>query len=286
MSPQRAVVLNGPKDLRVQQRPVWPPSSGQVQVRVISTGLCGSDLHYYLHARNGDFAMKSPLVLGHESSGIVTAVGPGVDKLHIGQRVVIEPGIMCNACKYCDQDRYNLCPNLKFCSSAKTFPHADGTLQEYMNHPAHVVHPIPDTLPLDVAALAEPLSVLLHASSRASIATLAPKSVLVFGVGTIGVLACAIARSHGVKNICAVDINDNRLAFAKEGGWADSTYTLPITGNAKPRTIEDSKRVITNALAHFKQQEGFDLVYECTGVESCIQMSIFVSFVIVQRSTS
>ena len=98
-------------------------------------------VHYYAHGRNGDFVVQAPLVLGHEAAGVVTAVGPGVKNLVVGQRVAIEAGIMCNNCSYCSKGRYNLCKNMRFCSSAKTFPHADGTLQERMNHPAHVLHP-------------------------------------------------------------------------------------------------------------------------------------------------
>lgn len=155
---QHAAVLHGAKDLRVEDRTLWPPHQGQVQVAVVATGLCGSDrmylsfvhirvpltpplVHYYLHGRNGDFALQAPLVLGHESAGIVTAVGPGVKNFVPGQRVAIEAGIMCNDCNYCDKGRYNLCKSLRFCSSAKTFPHLDGTLQDRMNHPAHVLHP-------------------------------------------------------------------------------------------------------------------------------------------------
>ena len=160
----QAAVLYGPKDLRIDDRTLWPPQHGQAQVAITATGLCGSDrkssllflfftflpicshrlfytVHYYLHGRNGDFALQAPLVLGHEAAGIVTAVGPGVKNLVPGQRVAIEAGIMCNNCSYCSKGRYNLCKNLRFASSAKTFPHLDGTLQERMNHPAHVLHP-------------------------------------------------------------------------------------------------------------------------------------------------
>jgi L-iditol 2-dehydrogenase len=81
------------------------------------------------------------MVLGHESAGIVTTVGAGVKHLVPGQRVAIEAGIMCGHCKWCKKGRYNLCNKMRFCSSAKTFPHQDGTLQDRLNHPAHVLHP-------------------------------------------------------------------------------------------------------------------------------------------------
>ena len=93
-----------------------------------------------MHARNGDFAVAAPLVLGHEAAGIVTAVGGGVNNFKIGDRVAIEAGIYCRACNFCDKGRYNLCKGMKFCSSAAVYPHVDGTLQTKMNHPAHVLH--------------------------------------------------------------------------------------------------------------------------------------------------
>ncbi|KAH7913099.1 chaperonin 10-like protein [Hygrophoropsis aurantiaca] len=270
---QRAVVLYGPRDLRVEERSLWPPQLNHAQVALRSTGLCGSDLHYYLEGRNGDFALQAPLILGHESAGVVTAVGPGV-KLVPGQRVAIEAGIMCNDCNYCTAGRYNLCKGLRFCSSAKTFPHLDGTLQARMNHPAHVLHPLPDNVSFEQAALAEPLSVLLHASRRANL--VAGQSVLVFGVGAIGVLACALAKSFGASRVVAIDINQSRLDFAKANGFASQTYCLPLADKAKTsdEQLRRAKETIQTALEKFGQPDGFDLVFECTGAEPCIQMSI------------
>jgi hypothetical protein len=97
-------------------------------------------VHYYTHGRNGDFVLQSPLVLGHESAGIITAVGPGVTAFKVGQRVAIEPGVFCKKCRYCLDGRYNLCENMRFASSAKSYPHLDGTLQGRMNHPIECLH--------------------------------------------------------------------------------------------------------------------------------------------------
>ncbi|EPT02143.1 hypothetical protein FOMPIDRAFT_1144069 [Fomitopsis schrenkii] len=273
---QHAAVLHGAKDLRLEDRTVWPPQQGQAQVAVVATGLCGSDLHYYIHGRNGDFVVQQPLVLGHEAAGIITAVGPGVKHLVPGQRVAIEAGIMCNNCSYCQKGRYNLCKNMRFCSSAKTFPHSDGTLQDRMNHPAHVLHPLPDNCTFEQAALAEPLSVLLHASRRAGLTTERPASVLVFGVGAIGLLACALAKSYGAHKVVAIDINQARLDFAQENGFAQQVQCLPVADKAK--TTEDqlrrAKDTVAAALSKFDQPDGFDVVFECTGAEPCIQMSV------------
>ncbi|KAJ4496452.1 chaperonin 10-like protein [Lentinula lateritia] len=323
-----AAVLHGPKDLRLEPRPLWAPEPGQCQLEVKSTGLCGSDLHYYLSGRNGDFAIRSPLVLGHESSGVITALGAGVASqyphLRVGVRVAIECGIPCRSlnsdgsartakdvCKHCSNSRYNLCKNLRFCSSAKTFPHRDGMLQQKINHEAWCLHPgcrIPDSVSYSQAALAEPLSVLLHASRRAgicpassypslgssSLSTTSPsssaagKKVLVFGVGAIGLIACALAQELGAERVCAVDINNDRLAFAARENFTtsegNSTYCLPLppkiitsmeSNPKEPENIRRAKENAANALAVFDEPDGFDVIFECTGAESCVLMSVF-----------
>ena len=98
-------------------------------------------MHYYLEGRNGDFAIKHPLVLGNEAAGTIMSVGVGVWNLYPGQQVAIEAGVMCRRCDFCKSGRYNLCKSMRFASSAKVFPHLDGTLQDRMNHPGYVLHP-------------------------------------------------------------------------------------------------------------------------------------------------
>ena len=118
------------------------PSLGadHVQVAVKATGLCGSDLHYFGHFRNGDILVREPLTLGHESAGVVTAVGSAVTSLQPGDRVALEVGQPCEACELCREGRYNICREMKFRSSAKAYPHAQGTLQEQVAHPARWCH--------------------------------------------------------------------------------------------------------------------------------------------------
>ncbi|KIP06816.1 hypothetical protein PHLGIDRAFT_30337 [Phlebiopsis gigantea 11061_1 CR5-6] len=292
---QTAVVLHGARDLRVEQRNIWTPQQDHIQVDVKATGLCGSDLHYYLHGRNGDFALQAPLVLGHEAAGVVTAIGPGAAKagFRLGQRVAIEAGIKCGSCSYCAKGRYNLCKNMRFASSAKTFPHLDGTLQERMNHPASCIHPLPDNVSFEQAALAEPLSVLIHASRRAGISPSSapapaayqpPESIVVLGAGAIGLLACALARTYGVKRVYAIDINRARLDFALANGFADRVHCLPPPSQTdKPKTVDEqlrrAKELADAALKDFGLLEdgGAEVVYECTGAEPCIQQSIFLA---------
>lgn len=141
---------------------------------------------------------------------------------------------------------------------------------------------LPDNCTFDQAALAEPLSVLLHASHRGSFSSSSSsqiQTVLVFGVGAIGLLACALARSYGATRVCAIDINQARLDFAKREGFAQEVFCLP--GGDRAKTTEEAlkraKENVAAALAVFGETEGFDLVFECTGAEPCIQMSIHVS---------
>ena len=124
--------------------------------------------------------------------------------------------------------------------------------------------------------MAEPLSVLIHASRRAQIAE--GQTVLVFGVGTIGILACAIAKAHKAARIVAIDINQARLDFAVANGFASQTYCLARTEPAKSPEdqLRQAKELAQQALSHFGEPQGFDVVFECTGAESAIQMSINV----------
>lgn len=140
MSTTRASVLHGAKDLRIETRPLPSPAASEVQVSVRSTGLCGSDLHYYNHGRNGDIVMQEPMSLGHESAGVVTAIGSSVSGFSVGDNVALEVGLPCGDCDRCKEGRYNICKGMRFRSSAKSFPHFQGTLQGRVNHPAEWCH--------------------------------------------------------------------------------------------------------------------------------------------------
>src|SRR6476469_4301519 len=107
-------VLRGIGQVDIEERPTPEPAADEVLVQVGAVGVCGSDVHYYQHGRIADFVVESPLVLGHEASGVVTAVGPGVDAARVGQRVSIEPGVPDFTCPQCLAGRYNLCPGMRF----------------------------------------------------------------------------------------------------------------------------------------------------------------------------
>ncbi|KPM39289.1 hypothetical protein AK830_g7276 [Neonectria ditissima] len=274
-----ASVLHGEKDLRLEQRDLPSPASDEVQVAVQATGLCGSDLHYFNHFRNGDIIVREPLTLGHESAGTVVAVGDAVSDLAPGDRVALEVGLPCEDCEYCAEGRYNICRGMKFRSSAKANPHAQGTLQEKINHPARWCHKLPDNVSLDLGALAEPLSVAWHARDRAAL----PKgsTVLVLGAGAVGLLAAAVSKADGAKTVIIADILKDRIDFAVANGFADASVLVPME---RPQTIEDKLAYAQKVAAAVREtQVGGEAVgevtavYECTGVETCVQTAIYAT---------
>ncbi|KAK9465232.1 chaperonin 10-like protein [Lipomyces arxii] len=272
-----AAVLYAEKDMRIEQKSVASPQSGELQILVTHTGICGSDLHYYHHGRNGDFALQHPLSLGHESAGVVTAIGPDVDNYKIGDRVALEVGVPCEKCKYCTQGRYNLCPDMKFRSSCKTAPHYDGTLVQKVNHPARWCHKVPvEIKDLALAALAEPLAVSLQGIKRSQIIPTDEASVLVLGAGAVGLLTAFAAKAKGgAKHVEIADISAERVEFAIVNGFADHGIVLPTT----KLTTEEGPLAAAIAQASFLKSKagtdsGFDVVYECTGVQICVQTAV------------
>ncbi|KAF2130897.1 GroES-like protein [Dothidotthia symphoricarpi CBS 119687] len=274
----RASVLHGAKDLRIESRSILPPSPNDLQISIRSTGLCGSDLHYYRHNRNGDILVCEPLSLGHESAGIVVGVGSEVQNFKIGDKVALEVGLPCEKCERCKEGRYNICKGMRFRSSAKAIPHAQGTLQDRINHPAAWCHKLPEDMSLDLGALLEPLSVAIQASKRAQLA--AGATVLVFGAGAVGLLVAAMAKISGAGTVVIADIDAGRVNFAVENNFADRGFTVPMKrGNTIEEQLEIAKEIAADIGKTKKGSSGeigeVDAVFECTGVPSCVQASIF-----------
>jgi L-iditol 2-dehydrogenase len=287
-----ASVLHGIKDLRVvsNQSPLIPrrsthiiqesrdipsPLENEVQIRISSTGLCGSDLHYYSHFRNGDILVKEPLSLGHESSGVVTSIGSSVSNLKPGDKVALEVGLPCEQCSRCKEGRYNICKDMKFRSSGKSFPHFQGTLQQRINHPAKWCYRLPGEMSLDVGALLEPLGVALHAFRRSQM----PKgaTVLVFGAGAVGLLCAAVAKLKGAGKVVIADIDAGRLEFAVKNGFAHESYTVPMR---RGKDIDENLTIAKETAVEAGKVDGigeYDVTFECTGVPSCVQAGIYVS---------
>lgn len=212
MTTMRAAVLRGVQDLVIEERPVPAPGVGEVLVRVLAVGVCGSDVHYYEHGRIGGFVVESPMVLGHEASGVVVAVGDGVPPERIGERVSIEPGVPDLSCDQCLAGRYNLCPAMRFHAT----PPIDGSLTEFVVIHSSFAHPVPDTLSDDAAALLEPLSVGVWANRKAR--TTANSRVLITGAGPVGLVALQVALAFGATEVVVADLNPHRLELAVQLG--------------------------------------------------------------------
>ncbi|HEX5287842.1 MAG TPA: NAD(P)-dependent alcohol dehydrogenase [Streptosporangiaceae bacterium] len=208
----RVSVLRAAGQLELADRPVPRPGPGQVLVAVRSVGVCGSDVHYFEHGRIGDFVVRAPLVLGHEASGRIAAVGAGVDGGRVGARVAIEPGAACGACRECRAGRYNLCPDMRFFAT----PPVDGALAQYVAVRADLAFDLPDAVSDDDAALLEPLSVGIWATGKAQVT--AGSSVLIAGAGPIGLVAAQVARARGATTIAVTDLAPERLAAALRNG--------------------------------------------------------------------
>jgi len=208
----RVSVLRGAGDLAVEERPDPTPAPHEVLVRVVSVGVCGSDVHYFEHGRIGSHVVDSPLVLGHEASGEVVGVGSSVTRLSVGQRVSIEPGVPDFSCGQCLAGRYNLCEDMRFFAT----PPIDGAFAELVTVHEQFAHPVPDALSDDAAALLEPLSVGLWACRRGAVG--AGSRVLVTGAGPVGLVAAQSALALGAASVIVTDVNEHRLTMAEELG--------------------------------------------------------------------
>jgi L-iditol 2-dehydrogenase len=285
-----------------------------VQVAINTTGICGSDVSYYKKFANGDLCACMPLSLGHESSGVVVAIGPQVSGFSLGDRVALEVGVPCGQCTICRKGRYNLCKKMRFRSSAKSFPHFQGTLQERINHPAVWCHKLPDHVSFDAAALLEPLSVAIHAVNRAS--PVPGSTALVLGAGTVGLLTAAMARQSGCSTVTITDVDAGRVNYAVERGFATHGFVVPRplhsssssssiftsssgtstpldSGAATPAStisfhsqLDSAKSLAADMLSLTKdsgpmsledEDEGVDVTFECTGKEVCMHTALYAT---------
>ncbi len=243
-----ALVIHAPGDLRVEtvETPALQPQ--QLQVRVRAGGICGSDLHYFQHGGFGTVRLQQPMVLGHEVAGSIEAVGGGVSGFAPGERVAISPSRPCGQCRYCQQGLQNHCLDMRYYGSAMRMPHVQGAFRQRIVCDAVQAHKLADHVSDGEGAMAEPLSVALHAVHRAG--PLLGKSVLVTGCGPIGAMAVIAARRAGASFIVATDMAAQPLRAALRVG-ADQAL------NVKEQP---------DALAAFTADKGqFDVLFEASG---------------------
>jgi L-idonate 5-dehydrogenase len=253
----RALVIHAPHDLRIESVSTPPLDAHQVLVRVCAGGICGSDLHYYHHGGFGTVRLKEPMILGHEIAGTVEAAGPAVTRVAPGTRIAINPSQPCRRCRFCLDGTPNHCADMRFYGSAMRFPHVQGAFREQLVIDEAQAAPISDATPMGIAAMAEPLSVGLHAIQQAG--NIMGKRVLVTGCGPIGSLLIGALRRAGAAEIVAVDLATAPLECALKMG-AD-------------RAIHASEEA--DALSRYAQDKGyFDVMFEASGAEKALRSAL------------
>lgn len=249
----QCAVLYGIEDVRLEERPVPVPRRDEVLVRVQRVGVCGSDIHYYRHGRIGDYVVEEPMILGHESSGVIVSVGENVTRLAVGDRVAIEPGYTCKECAYCKSGHYNLCPDVVFMAT----PPIDGALCEYVAWPQDFVFRLPDVMTYDEGAMMEPLAVGLWAVERGGIRP--GDSVAIFGCGPIGLLTLQAARVAGATTIFCIDIVASRLERAAQLG---ATHPLDDRDGT---ALEQIRLTMSEKTGLAPEHSGVDVACETAG---------------------
>jgi L-idonate 5-dehydrogenase len=249
-----ALVIHAPGDLRVETIATPAVEPGQIRVRVRKGGICGSDLHYFQHGGFGTIRIKEPMVLGHEIAGIVEEVSPQAGGLQVGDRVAVSPSRPCGQCTYCQQGLQNHCLDMRYYGSAMRNPHVQGAFRQEIVCDASQAHRLADTISDSEGAMAEPLSVALHAVRRAG--SLLGKRVLVTGCGPIGALLILAARRAGAAHIVATDVSAFTLRSATKVG-ADQVINVA----EQP-----------DGLLPFTADKGsFDVLFEASGNERALR---------------
>ncbi|KAK3309486.1 chaperonin 10-like protein [Chaetomium strumarium] len=261
MASNLSFVLNKPNDVTFEERPrPQLQSPHDVLVAVNYTGICGSDVHYWVHGAIGHFVVKDPMVLGHESAGTVVEVGSQVKTLRKGDRIALEPGYPCRRCGACLSGKYNLCPDMQFAAT----PPYDGTLTGFWVAPADFCYKLPDNVSLQEGALIEPLAVAVHIVRQARVQP--GQSVVVMGAGPVGLLCAAVARAFGASKVVSVDIVPAKLEFAR-------AYAATHTYMSQRVSAEENAR---NIIAEADLGAGADAVIDASGAEPSIQTSLHV----------
>lgn len=234
-------VMTSPGVIEFQEVPTPTPGSNEVLIKIMKIGICGSDIHVY----HGEHPFTSyPVTQGHEVSGEVVALGADVKEFHVGQKVTIQPQVVCGKCYPCTHGKYNLCEELKVMGFQTT-----GVASHFFAVDAAKVTPLPDDMSYDEGAMIEPLAVAVHAVKRAG--DVKGLNIVVLGAGPIGNLVAQTAKGFGAKGVMITDVSDYRLQKASECGveYCVNTRSKDL-GEAILETFGPDKA---------------DVIYDCAG---------------------
>jgi 2-desacetyl-2-hydroxyethyl bacteriochlorophyllide A dehydrogenase len=250
MTLMRRVIVSSPGQVEVVDAPVPVPVTGEVLVRSVLSGVCGSDTHA-LHGRHPNIPL--PYAPGHEVVGVVEALGDDVRSVRVGDRVTVEPTLPCWNCKQCAAGRENVCENLMFFGCVWS----QGGMADYFTIPANRLFAVPDDLDDVTAALIEPLSTPVHAARLAG--RLEGKAVAILGAGTIGLLMLATVRHAGARRVVVSDVLESKRALAR------SHRADAVVDAAAPDAVEQ----VRSALG-----ESADVVFDCVATQSTVLQGV------------
>ena len=255
----KALVYHGNRDVRYQDVADPTPGDGDALIRIDYCGICATDLEEYQFGPNFIFDEPNPvtgkmlpLVIGHELTGTVVALGRSASGVAVGDRVVVDGVLTCGQCWWCRSGRANLCPG-----SATVGFAADGGLAEYVAWPASQAVALPDNVSSEEAGLNEPTAVAHHAVRQGKIG--AGDRVAVLGAGVVGLLAMQAARAKGAW-VCAIDVRPMSLERAAELG-ADAT-------------LDSSEGDVVERLADMTEGRGADVVIDAAGAPRTPHLAI------------
>ncbi|MBN2580621.1 MAG: alcohol dehydrogenase catalytic domain-containing protein [Pirellulales bacterium] len=245
----RQAVMTEPGVIQVRDVPTPVPGPDEVLLRIRRIGICGSDMHVYHGVQP---FTKYPVVQGHEFSGVIEALGEGVEHFSPGTKATARPQVVCGRCRPCRRGDYNICDSLK----VQGFQ-APGCAQDLFVTRAERVVPLPESFTFEQGAIVEPTAVAVRAVEKAG--NLAEKNAVVLGAGPIGNLVAQAARAAGAR-VLVTDVSDYRLQIARK-------CSLENVSHAKQETLADAARRVFG-------EDGFDVAFECVGVEGTITEAV------------
>jgi L-iditol 2-dehydrogenase len=251
----KALLLTAPSKLEFVDFPAPVPADEEVLLRIRACGICGSDIHGWDGSTG---RRRPPLVMGHEASGEIIAVGPKVQRWRAGDRVTFDSTIYCGNCGPCRAGQVNLCENRRVVGVSPVEYRQHGAFAEQLALPARILYQLPDALSFTHAAMVEPVSIAVHAVQRVKIAP--TDTAVVVGAGMIGLFVIQVLRWAGAKQIIAVDLAENRLALAKELG---ATHTLK----------SDACDVVAE-VGKLTEGRGADVAMEVVGISPTLNLAI------------
>ncbi len=251
----QALLLSEYKHLEIADLPTPKLGAEDVLVRVAACGICGSDVHGY----DGSSGRRiPPIVMGHEASGTIAALGDNVTEYKIGDRVTFDSTVYCGKCDFCAKGEVNLCNNRQVIGVSCPEFHREGAFAEFVAVPERILYRLPDNLSFPEAAMLEAVSVALHAVHVSEIE--GGETALVIGAGMIGLLLVQAARALGCSRVFVADIDATRLELAKALG-ADETFLA---------SGEDLLQTILQRTS----SEGVDIVFEAVGRNETVTSAI------------